>query len=457
MSSKRILLVEDDPTVREMIADYFRNTHYLVEEADSCAAAYQTFQSARPDLALLDYQLPDGDALTLLPRLKDLEPSLPIIVMTGYGSMELGAALIRGGVELCMSKPMELPALGVAVRKTLEHRRNQQKQIASKNSRKRGSIDPFLGESDVIRTLALDAIRVAHSNSPVLLRGETGSGKGVLANWLHENSDRSEEPFVDLNCAGLSREFLETELFGYEKGAYTGAVNSKPGLLELAHQGTMFLDEIGDVDPLVQPKLLKVVEEKRFRHLGDIRDRFVDVRLIAATHHDLVKAIAEKHFRSDLYFRVSTLQITIPPLRDRTVDIPIIAHDLLGRFSSELGRPPKKLCGKVIDRLKAHTWPGNIRELRNVLERAVIYSDKETLGPEDLRFEETPPSSGYPYDSRLTLAELERLHIERVLEEEMGQVAAAAVRLGIPKSTLYQRIKAFRKKHSTATRVLAEV
>ena len=443
MSSKRILLVEDEARVREIIANYFRDAQYVVEEADSCAAAYQTFQSARPDIALLDHQLPDGDALSLVPRLKELEPSLPIIVMTGYGSMELGAALIRGGVELCLSKPVELPALGVAVQKTLEHRRNQQKQTASKNSRKRVSIDPFLGESDAIRRLALDAIRVAHSSSPVLLRGETGSGKGVLANWLHENSERSEEAFVDLNCAGLSREFLETELFGYEKGAYTGAVNSKPGLLEVAHQGTLFLDEIGDVDPLVQPKLLKMVEEKRFRHLGDIRDRFVDVRLIAATHQDLVKAIAEKQFRSDLYFRISTLQITIPPLRERVVDIPVIAQDLLGRFSSELGRRTEKLCGKVIDRLKAHTWPGNIRELRNVLERAVIYSEKETLGLEDLRFEESAPSSGYHYASKLTLAELERMHIERVLEEEMGQVAAAAVRLGIPKSTLYQRIKAF--------------
>lgn len=444
-SSKRILLVEDEQHVRQMIANFFRASEFVVEEADSCAAAYQTFQSARPDIALLDYHLPDGDALGLLPKLRELEPSIPIIVMTGYGSVELGAALIKGGVEQCLSKPMELQALGVAVQKTLENKRNQQKQIASRNNRKRVSIDPFLGESDAIRTLALDAIRVAHSNSPVLLRGETGSGKGVLANWLHENSDRCEEAFVDLNCAGLSREFLETELFGYEKGAYTGAINSKPGLLEMAHRGTLFLDEIGDVDPMVQPKLLKVVEEKRFRHLGDVRDRFVDVRLIAATHQDLVQAIADKQFRSDLYFRVSTLQITIPPLRERVADIPVIAEDLLKRFSMELGRPPKQLCGKVIDRLKAHPWPGNIRELRNVLERAVLYSEKQTLGADDLRFEENPTRPHHHYDSKLTLAELERLHIERVLEEEMGQVASAAVRLGIPKSTLYQRIKTFRK------------
>jgi DNA-binding NtrC family response regulator len=444
VSIKRILLVEDEESVRHLVANYFRTSEFLVDEADSCASAYQTFQSAQPDVAVLDFQLPDGDALGLMPRLRELEPSIPIIVMTGHGSVELGAALIKCGVEQCLSKPVELPALVVAVQKTLEHKRNQQKQIASRSTRKRVSIDPFLGESDAIRTLALEAIRVAHSNSPVLLRGETGTGKGVLANWLHENGDRCEEAFVDLNCAGLSKEFLETELFGYEKGAYTGAVNAKPGLLEVAHRGTLFLDEIGDVDATVQPKLLKVVEEKRFRHLGDVRDRFVDVRLIAATHQDLVKAIGEHRFRSDLYFRISTLQISIPPLRERLGDIPVIAQDLLRRISSELTRPPKELSDSVIDKLKSHSWPGNIRELRNVLERAVLYSEKDTLRADDLRFEEHTPSLEKLYNTRLTLAELERIHIHRVLEEELGHVAAAAVRLGIPKSTLYQRIKTFR-------------
>ncbi len=445
MSVKRILLVEDEESVRHMVANYFRASDFLVDEADSCAAAYRTFQSAMPDIAVLDFQLLDGDALALIPRLRELEPSIPIIVMTGHGSMELGAALMKGGVEQCLSKPVELPALVAAVQKTLEHKRNQQKQIASRSTRKRVSIDPFLGESDAIRALALEAIRVAHSNSPVLLRGETGTGKGVLANWLHENGDRCEEVFVDLNCAGLSREFLETELFGYEKGAYTGAVNAKPGLLEVAHCGTLFLDEIGDVDSTVQPKLLKVVEEKRFRHLGDVRDRFVDVRMIAATHQDLVKAIGEQRFRGDLYFRISTLQISIPPLRERLADIPILAQDLLKRISAEVTRPQKELSDNVIDKLKSHSWPGNIRELRNVLERAVLYSEKPALTPNDLRFEEHAPSLEQLYNSRLTLAELERIHISRVLEEESGQVAAAAARLGIPKSTLYQRIKVFRK------------
>lgn len=446
MPTTRMLLVEDEAGLRNVVANFFRASEFLVDEADSCASAFQKFQSAQPDIALLDFQLPDGDAFGLMPRLRELQPSVPIIVMTGHGSLELGAALIQGGVEQCISKPLELPALRVVVQKTLDTKRNQQRKMRSKPCCKRTSIDPFLGESDAIRAMALEAIRVANSNSPVLLRGETGTGKGVLANWLHENSDRCEEAFVDLNCAGLSRDFLETELFGYEKGAYTGAVNSKPGLLEVAHRGTLFLDEIGDIDGTVQPKLLKVLEEKRFRHLGDVRDRFVDVRLVAATHQDLVRAISEQRFRSDLYFRISTLQIVIPPLRDRIEDIPIIADYLLTKMSAELGRP-KELSTAVLEKLSSHSWPGNIRELRNALERAVLYSEKEILHPDDLRFEQhhTHSSDHNFYHSRLTLAELERLHINRVLEEENGQVAAAALRLGIPKSTLYQRIKGYRK------------
>src|SRR3954463_4616049 len=339
MTRRKILLVDDDASVRRFLAAFFSENEFLVEEAGSFDAAYESFRSIRPDVAVVDFRLPDGTALELLPKLKDLEPSVPIVVLTGFGSMELGVALIKSGAEQCLAKPIEPAALMLVVQKLLENKRNQQKQLASKSNRKRVAPDPFLGESSVIRTLADKALRVAHSSSPVLIQGETGSGKGVLANWLHENSDRSEEPLVDLNCAGLSKEFLETELFGYEKGAYTGAVNPKPGLLEVAHRGTVLLDEIGDVDQAVQPKLLKVVEEKRFRRLGDVRDRFVDVRLIAATHQDLNKAIEEKRFRSDLYYRISTVPIVLPPLRDRTEDIPVIARELLSRITTEMGRP----------------------------------------------------------------------------------------------------------------------
>ena len=225
------------------------------------------------------------------------------------------------------------------VHKLLENSRNQQKQLANNTRRRRVVLDPFLGESPVIRRLAEAAAKVAKSQSPVLIQGETGSGKGVLATWVHEHGPRSEEPFVDLNCAGPTREFLESELFGHEKGAFTGAVNAKLGLLEVSHRGTLFLDEIGDIDPNVQSGLLKVVEEKRFRRMGDVRDRFIDVRLIAATHQDLRHLIETKVFRSDLYFRISTVPLAIPPLRERQDDIPSIAQSLLNRICSDMAPP----------------------------------------------------------------------------------------------------------------------
>jgi DNA-binding NtrC family response regulator len=449
MARKKVLLVDDDPKLRRMLNTCFSEADFLVEEAGTCTAAVSSFRTVRPDLAIVDFRLPDGNALELVPQLKTIEASVPIVVLTGFGSMELGVALIKAGAEQCLAKPIEPPELLLIAQKVLENTRNQQKQIAMSSQKRRAALDPFLGESPRIKSVAEIAIRVAHSNSPVLIQGETGAGKGVLANWLHENSDRADEALVDLNCAGLSREFLETELFGYEKGAYTGAVNPKPGLLEVAHRGTVFLDEIGDVDTTVQPKLLKVVEEKRFRRLGDIRDRFVDVRLIAATHQDLLKLIDEKRFRSDLYFRISTVPIVIPPLRERTQDIPVIAREILVRICSDMGRPSLNLSESALQPLCSYRWPGNIRELRNVLERAVLLTEGHELRPSDFRFEMGSRAAVSAYDPKATLEEIERVHIQLALEEEGGNVERAAKRLGIPKSTLYQRLKVLR--HSASS------
>jgi DNA-binding NtrC family response regulator len=439
--SRRILLVEDDDELRYAYATHLSANGFLVEEAGDMALAHKRFGATRPDVAILDFRLPDGTALDLLPRFKELEPTVPIIVLTGFGSMELGVSLIKSGAEQCLAKPVEASALLMIVHKLLENSRNQQKTLANNTRRRRVVLNPFLGESPIIRRLAEAASKVANSQSPVLIQGETGCGKGVLATWLHENGPRSEEPFIDLNCAGLSREFLESELFGHEKGAFTGAVNTKSGLLEVGHRGTIFLDEIGDIDPTVQPKLLKVVEEKRFRRMGDVRDRFVDVRLIAATHQDLRHLIETKVFRSDLYFRISTVPLAIPPLRERQDDIPAIADSLLLRICSDMARPPAQIAPKAVERLRSYYWPGNIRELRNVLERALLFSDRAVLEPGDLAFEPGPEHRSNSYNSDWTLEELERFHITAVFSGESQNVEKAAKRLGIAKSTLYQKLK----------------
>jgi len=439
--SRRILLVEDDEELRHAYAAHLTANGFLIEEAGDMAGGHKSFAATRPDVAVLDFRLPDGNALDLLPKFKELDPTVPIIVLTGFGSMELGVSLIKSGAEQCIAKPIEASALLMIVHKLLENSRNQQKTLANNTRRRRVVLNPFLGESAVIRRLAEAAAKVANSQSPVLIQGETGCGKGVLATWLHENGPRSDEPFVDLNCAGLNREFLESELFGHEKGAFTGAISVKPGLLEVGHRGTIFLDEIGDIDPNVQPKLLKVVEEKRFRRMGDVRDRFVDVRLIAATHQDLRHLIETKVFRSDLYFRISTVPLAIPPLRERHDDIPAIASSLLLRICSDMARPPAQISPKALERLRSYYWPGNIRELRNVLERALLFTDRPVLEPGDLSFEPGPEHRSNSYKSDWTLAELERFHIANVFSGESKNVENTAKHLGIAKSTLYQKLK----------------
>jgi DNA-binding NtrC family response regulator len=437
----RILIIDDEPGLRFGIRDFLEQQGYAVEEAESCRDAQQVFRTARPDVVIADYMLPDGTALDLLPRLKEIDRDIPLLVLTAHASIDLAVKAIKEGAEQFLTKPIQLPALQVILERLISHQRNHQRQRASKSQRVRQAIDPFIGTSPAIRALAEHARKVLATESPVLILGETGSGKGVLARWLHENSPRGEEAFVDLNCAGLSRELLETELFGHEKGAFTSAVASKAGLFEVAHRGTIFLDEIGDVDLQIQPKLLKVLEDKRFRRVGDVRDRQVDVRLIAATHQDIGQLVRERKFRDDLYFRINTIPLVFPSLRERVEDIPILAQYMLEKISADLGRGEISLEPECIKALQMYSWPGNIRELRNIIERAVLLSDQRTIRLEDLHFDgQRGGGVAYP-DSSLTLLELEKQHIEQVLSEEGGRVEKAAKRLGVPRSSLYQKIK----------------
>ena len=443
MAKNRILIVDDEPGLRFGIRDYLELQGYEIDEAESCRDAQDLFRTSRPDIVIADYLLPDGTALDLLPRLKEINPDIPLLILTAHGSIDLAVRAIKEGAEQFLTKPLELPALVVILKRLIENQRNRHKQLASRSREGRRSVNPFIGASSSIRLLAEQAKRVLATESPVLILGETGTGKGVLARWLHDNSPRGEEAFVDLNCAGLSRELLETELFGHEKGAFTSATASKQGLFEVAHRGTIFLDEIGDVDLQIQPKLLKVLEEKRFRRVGDVRDRQVDVRLIAATHQDIGQLVREKKFRDDLYFRVSTIPLAFPPLRERIEDIPIMAEHLLSDLAIDIGRGEIKLEPDSIKALQSYSWPGNVRELRNVIERAVLLSEQKNIRLKDLHFDGQPGRTAAYLDSNLTLSELEQLHIERVLREEKGRVERAAARLGIPRSSLYQKIKKY--------------
>ena len=441
----KILLIDDEPSVRAPIRRYLEAHGFEVQEAPTLQSGEASFRADRPDLAVLDFMLPDGDALDLLPRLRATDPEVPLIVLTGHGSIDLAVRTVKEGAEHFLTKPVELAALVALIERTLEQQRTRRRDQAAR--RVQGSVggpDPFLGTTSAIAALAAEAQLAVTSDSPVLIHGETGSGKGVLARWLHERGARGEEAFVDINCAGLSRELLESELFGHAKGAFTGALAEKKGLLEVAHRGTLFLDEIGDMDLALQPKLLKALEEKRFRRLGEVVERRVDVRLVAATNQDLAELVREKRFRADLYYRINTLVLRVPPLRERTADVPLLAGALLRRLCQEMGRPELELAADAVEALVAHSWPGNVRELKNVLERAVLACQGRQLLRRHLRFEGGSPLAAVSLDGPdLTLEELERRHIERVLDHEKGHVVAAAERLGIPRSTLYQKLKAF--------------
>ncbi len=441
MARSRILVIDDEAAIRFGVGDYLAAHGYEVEQADACRSAEESFRRSRPDAVILDYMLPDGDALELLARLRGIDAGVPVVILTAHGSIELAVRAVKEGAEQFLTKPVELASLLIVLQRVLEARRARRRQLAGQARESRGEIDPFLGETPAVRRLAEQAERVAASDRPVLIQGPTGSGKGVLARWIHHHGPRADEALVDLNCAGLSREFLESELFGHEKGAFTGAVASKPGLLEIGHRGSLFLDEIGDMHAEVQPKMLKVLEEQRFRRMGEVRDRQVDVRLIAASHQDLVTRVREQRFRSDLFFRISTLPLVVPSLAERASDIPLLAATILQRLAPELGRASVALSAAAETALLRYPWPGNIRELRNVLERAVLLGASDRIQPQDLRFDDGLAQPPAPRDSSLTLLEVERRHIELILREENGHVERAAHRLGIPRSSLYHKLK----------------
>jgi DNA-binding NtrC family response regulator len=448
VTSRRILVVDDDAAVRVMLARLLRSRGYDVQVAEDAHHAEAEFKLRPPDLAIIDHQLPDGDGLALLPLLKQIDMRVPLLILTGHPSIELAVEAVKSGAENFLVKPIESDALCLVVQRALDNYRIRRRQVALSARDVRNERDPFAGVSDVMRRLADMAHRVLDSDRPVLIQGETGTGKGVLAAWLHHHGPRAEEALVDINCAGLSGELMESELFGHERGAFTGAATAKLGLLEVADRGTVFLDEIGEVGLPLQPRLLKVLEDKRFRRIGDVRDRTVDVRLIAATNRDLGQLAQRGAFRSDLYFRINTLCLMVPPLRARPEDVPALAREVAADVG--LGHAIE-LTPAAIRALQAYSWPGNVRELRNVLERAVLLSGGATrLDVDDLRFEHHADGSATVHmadlvpDHSLTLEEMERRHIERVVRLENGSIEQAAVKLGVSRSTLYQKLKRYR-------------
>jgi DNA-binding NtrC family response regulator len=442
-----VLVIDDDRQMRGALATFLTKAGHRVLEAGNCSEGRALQTNEEPDLIIVDYHLPDGNAFDILSAAREREAGEAIIVLTGLGTIDLAVRAIKSGAEHFLTKPVDLESLDVLVRRTLEAQRERRRAVASASADAERRSSPFVGQSAAILALQEIASAVRDSQLPVLILGETGTGKGVLARHLHAQSPRARQPFVDLNCAGLSRELLESELFGHRRGAFTGAVNSKPGLFEIAHGGTLFLDEIGDLELSVQPKLLKVLEEGTFRRLGDVANRAADVRLIAATHRNLGALVKQERFRQDLLFRVNTLVFELPPLRERSEDIEPLANSLLDAFGRRTGGARPRLTAEALEILRRYPWPGNIRELRNVLERALLFCREGVLDRKALRFDRSldPGDSedGETDDGAQTLEDAERRHIARVLRRAGGRVDRAAEVLDLSRSSLYAKLKKY--------------
>ncbi len=439
MAMGKILVVEGDQNDRH--TRLVRAEGYEAIQVDNLVKAEQAFALDRPDLVLLDRNLGEGGALEFIQRLRGMDAEVPILLLLDPEFIPRASEAVRCGAEQFLSKPVDPPALAVVLGRIFERAQERKRNLAEENRKVRFAVSPFFGTSAAVQRLEEQVTRVVVLDRPVLIQGETGVGKSALARWIHNHSPRKGNAFVELNCAGLGKEMLESDLFGHEKGAFTGAVVTKPGLLEIAHRGTIFMDEIGDMDLAVQPKILKAIEERQYRHMGGTEDRTVDARLIAASHKNLQQLVTEGSFRSDLYYRIGGLPILVPPLRERREDIVPLANYFLSRFASEWRCGDLELPLATAKTLERHDWPGNIRELKNALERAIIYRQGNVLQPTDFQLGTAGPRPEAEADVSLTLAEVEAHHIQRVLEACGGRVDEAARRLDISRSSLYQRMQ----------------
>jgi len=436
-----ILIVDDEPIVQQSLGDWFRQDGYLVETASNGKEALRLAAERHHDIALVDIKMPGIDGLDLQERLIKECPDLTIIVMTAYASVESAVRALKNGAYDFITKPFDPDELSHLVRRAAEHR-----SLRSENARLREQLaevagpSPIVGVSGAMRHVHELIDAVAGSDATVLVRGESGTGKELVARAVHARSPRRFGPLVVVNCGALPEGVLESELFGHEKGAFTGAQFRHKGKFEMADGGTIFLDEIGTITPRVQVELLRVLEEKSVTRLGGTTPVRTDFRVIAATNQDLEAAVKEGRFREDLYWRLNVFVIDLPPLRDRPEDIPELAQHFLGRFTLAMNRPALRFSPEALETLRAYGWPGNVRELQNAVERAVVLGKPPTIEVADLPLR-LAASADRP--GPLSLEEIEKAHIRRVLDGCDWNISQAAKLLGIDRGTLYAKIRRY--------------
>ena len=440
----KVLIAEDEPHLGTILESFLTGRGYQVTTRRDGRAALEALRSEAYDVALLDIVMPEMDGLEVLRHVRE-EPSPPeVIIITGNGTIETAITAIKLGAYDYLAKPYRMAEIDVLVRRAWEKR-----QLSKENALLQSRLSRVDAVPEVLTQYApMQAVlalveRVAKSDSPVLVSGESGTGKELIARAIHRLSGRGSNALVDINCAAIAENLLESELFGHEKGAFTGALSRKIGLFEMAAGGTMFMDEIGELDPKLQGKLLRALELGTFFRVGGTQKVEVSVRIVAATNRDMVRAVNEGAFRSDLYYRINTIGITLPPLRERVVDIPLLVAHFLTQYG---GSSPPRITEEAMEALQRYRWPGNIRELRNVIERAVLLANGGVIHAHDLPLLAAGPSTFGTNGSsggELSLAELERRHIEAVLMQSNWHQGRAATVLGISSKTLYRKIREY--------------
>jgi len=442
----KVLIIDDEKQILNLLSRIIGLEGYDVLQAASCKAGIKQVEQHDPEVILCDVYLPDGSGVALVSEIKRLRPLSEVILLTAHGNIPDGVQAIKNGAFDYITKGDDnnkiLPLIAKATEKATAAYR-QSKTIASAVG-KQYTFDTIIGRSPAIQDAVALARKVAATDVPVLLTGETGTGKEVFAQSIHRHSSRNGKAFVAINCSSFSHDLLESEMFGHKAGAFTGALKETKGLFEEANGGTIFLDEIGEMVFDLQAKLLRILETGEFLKIGDTKPLKIDVRVIAATNRDLAKEIAEGHFREDLFYRLSVFQIHLPPLRERTGDIPLHVEAFVSALSSKMGKTIRVISPDYIRILKQNPWKGNVRELRNVVERSLIIADSDTLTPDTLPLNmqnlQATPDNGY---SGFDLSGVEKMHIQKVLKYTNGNKTETSRLLGIGLTTLYRKIEEY--------------
>ncbi|WP_437709253.1 sigma-54 dependent transcriptional regulator [Sorangium sp. So ce448] len=441
--SSRVLVVDDEASARSGLEKLLRQEGYTVDAAADGVEAVEVAAERPPDVVITDLKMPRMDGVALLGKLREQDPALPVIVVTAFGDVTSAVLAMRAGAEDYLTKPVDFDALLLTLERSLERSalrveaENLRRQLRERQGE---GVEGLIGTSPAMQKVYRMARQVAGARATVLITGESGTGKGELARAIHAKGSRAKGPFVTLHCAALAESLLESELFGHERGAFTGADKRRIGRFEQAHGGTLFLDEVGEIAPSTQVKLLRVLQERTFERVGGNDSVTVDVRLIAATNRDLAAAVQEGHFREDLYYRLNVVHIDMPPLRIRDTDVLLLANHFLRRFAAENHRKIEGFTDEARAKLIAHRWPGNVRELENAIERAVVLCDDARIDAEHLPIDAAPVAKGALRIPGATMAEIERYAILSTLEATNGSTTRAAELLDISIRTIQYRL-----------------